>query len=415
MIVNRDLYIDALWERRHNGLIKIITGVRRCGKSFLLFRLFVERLRSQGVPDDHIICLALDDFANRRYQSDEALYEFVTSKIVDHEQYYVLLDEIQLVSGFEAVLNGFLHISNLDVYVTGSNSRFLSSDIVTEFRGRGDELRVRPLSFAEYYSTFDGSVDDAWERYSVYGGMPGLLEIANDKRKVAYLQQLFAQTYLQDIINRYNLRGNEEIGELMNVIASSAGSLTNTLTLTNTFNSSKRLHLSQDTVGRYLAYFQDSFLIEKAQRYDVRGRHYISTPMKYYFVDPGLRNACLNFRQLDKGCLMETIIYNELRLRGYLVDVGCVEVNRRLDGKNVRKQLEVDFVCNRGSQRIYIQSAYELWSEEKRSQEKQSMLNIKDSFRKIIIQRESIVPYYDDDGVWNLGLSDFLTHPEMLD
>ncbi len=415
MEVLRTNYVNQLWERRHNGLVKIITGVRRCGKSYLLFKLFKQRLLDEGVAPDHIISIALDDFANEAYLEPHNLFDFVKAQAKDTRMYYVLLDEIQLVSQFENVLNGFLHLSNVDVYVTGSNSRFLSSDIITEFRGRGDELRIYPLSFAEYYSVFDGTAEQAWKEYRIYGGMPGLLLMGSDERKAEYLKKLFEQTYFSDIINRYNLRGNEEIGELLDVLASSVGSLTNTLTLTNTFNSLKHLSISRPTVATYIQYLQDAFLLTQAKRYDVRGRKYIASPSKYYFVDAGLRNARLDFRQRDYGFVMENVIYNALCQCGWSVDVGMVEYNCKEDGKSVRKQLEVDFVCNKGSKRYYIQSAHEINSDDKYWQEIQSFQHIHDSFQRILIQNDDIKSYYDENGIRHIGLLDFLLHPEQID
>ena len=415
MEIKRDIYLNKLISKKHNGLVKVVTGVRRCGKSYLLFNLFKRKLMELGVQEDHIISFALDDYQNREYLNPDNLNQYVRARIVDKDIYYILLDEIQLVQNFEYLLNGFLHIPNADTYVTGSNSKFLSSDIITEFRGRGDEVRVYPLSFSEFLSVFDGTESGAWNNYQVYGGMPGLLSIGSENRKATYLQALFSQTYFQDIISRYNLRGNEEMEELMNVVASTIGTLTNPLTLTNTFISEKKMHITRDTVASYLQYMQDAFLIEKAQRYDVRGRHYIGTPMKYYFVDVGLRNARLNFRQNDYGHIMENVIYNELRMRGMSVDVGMVEVNCKEDGKSKRKQFEVDFVCNRGSQRYYIQSAYALYDEEKRQKEIKSLRHINDSFRKILVQKEPVLPYYDDNGFLNLSLPDFLTDETVID
>lgn len=415
MEAKRERYISSLLERRNNGLIKIVTGVRRCGKSYLLFNLFKRKLMDLGVHEDHIIALALDDYQHKEFLNPDNLNQYVRTKIEDNGMYYVLLDEIQLVPNFEYLLNGFLHIPNVDIYVTGSNSKFLSTDIITEFRGRGDEVRVFPLSFSEFLSVFDGTETEAWNNYQTFGGMPGLLTINNKDRKVSYLQALFSQTYFQDIVSRYNLRGNEEIEELMDVMASNIGTLTNPLTLTNTFISEKKMRISRDTVASYLHYMQDAFLIEKARRYDIRGKQYIGTPMKYYFVDVGLRNARLNFRQNDYGHIMENVIYNELRMRELSVDVGMVEINCKENGKSKRKQLEVDFVCNRGSQRYYIQSAYSIYDEEKRQQETQSLRYINDSFKKILIQKDSVLPYYDDNGFLNIGLFDFLTDEIAID
>lgn len=414
--VSRANYISELKNKRNNGLVKIITGIRRSGKSYLLFNLYKRYLLESGVSEEQIITLALDDFANRQYLEPEALYDYVTSRIVNDKTYYVLLDEIQMVKDFESVLNGFLHIQNIDTYVTGSNSKFLSSDIITEFRGRGDEIRIFPFSFAEYYSVVGGDKWDAWSKYCRYGGMPQTLNMTTAKEKESYLKRLFNQVYLSDIINRYKLRGHDEIDALTNVLASSIGGLTNPKRICDTFVSERNIKFTQPTVSRYIDYLEDSFLISKAMRFDVKGRKYIGTPMKYYFVDMGLRNARLNFRQQEETHLMENIIYNELIRRGYSVDVGVVEVSRKND-KNVlvRKQLEVDFVANMGSKRYYIQSAYELSDSEKIRQEKNSLLNIVDSFKKIIIQRNAMEPWHDDDGILWIGLMDFLLNEEIMD
>lgn len=414
--VDRKDYIAELRNKRHNGLIKIITGVRRSGKSYLLFTLYKRCLIEDGVDESQIISLALDDFKNRRYLNPEALYDYVTERIVNDRQYYILLDEIQLVEGFESVLNGFLHIPNADIYVTGSNSKFLSSDIITEFRGRGDEIRVYPFNFAEFYSVVGGDKWDAWGKYCRYGGMPQTLNMVTAKEKEAYLKGLFSQVYMTDIINRYKLRGQDEINTLTNILSSSIGALTNPKRICDTFASERSLKISQPTVSRYLDYLEDSFLVSKAMRYDVKGRKYISTPTKYYFVDVGLRNARLNFRQQEETHLMENIIYNELLRRGFSVDVGVVEITRQNDNSNpVRKQLEVDFVANMGSRRYYIQSAFELATPEKMAQEKNSLMHIDDSFKKIIIQHAPMEPWYDEDGILHLGLMDFLLKPESLD
>lgn len=405
--VSRKDYIETLKSKMHNGLVKIITGVRRCGKSYLLFTLFRRHLQESGISEDCIIALALDDFKNHKYLDAEALYEYVVQRITDdNKQYYILLDEIQLVTGFESVLNGFLHIRNVDLYVTGSNSRFLSTDIVTEFRGRGDEIRVYPFSFAEYYSVVMGDKWDAWSSYCRYGGMPQTLNIQTAKEKETYLKNLFSQVYLSDIINRYKLKGKAEIDALTNVLSSSIGALTNPKRICETFGSVAKVKLTQPTVSKYLDYLEDSFLVSKAMRYDVKGRKYIGTPTKYYFVDMGLRNARLNFRQIEETHIMENVIYNELLRRGYSVDVGIVEITETTNRR--RKQLEVDFVANMGSNRFYIQSAYELPTIEKEKQEKRSLLNIDDSFKKIVIQRNPVLPWYDDDGIFHLGLMDFL-------
>ncbi len=413
--VSRIDYIETLKSKRHNGLIKIITGVRRSGKSYLLFTLYKRFLLESGIEEDQVITLALDDFKNRKYLDPEALYEYVTSRIVDNRVYYILLDEIQLVKDFESILNGFLHIPHTDIYVTGSNSKFLSSDIITEFRGRGDEIRVYPFSFAEFYSVTGGDKWDAWSKYCRYGGMPQTLNIQSPKEKEAYLKGLFSQVYLSDIINRYKLRGQDEIDTLTNILSSSIGALTNPKRISDTFTSERNLKVSQPTVSKYLSYLEDSFLVSKAMRYDVKGRKYIGTPMKYYFVDVGLRNARLNFRQQEETHIMENIIYNELLRRGFSVDVGVVETSVLNDNAHpVRKQLEVDFVANMGSNRYYIQSAFELATPEKVLQEKNSLINIEDSFKKVIIQRNPVEPWYDEDGVFRIGLMDFLLNPEII-
>lgn len=416
MRIQRDVYLNQLIDKKINGLIKVVTGIRRCGKSYLLFTLFRQHLLDSGVPDDHIIALALDDFANRRYASPEALYDYVRTAIRDDGQYYVLLDEIQLVPQFESVLNGFLRIQNADIYVTGSNSKFLSSDIITEFRGRGDEIRVYPLSFAEYRSAVEGDFDHVWQDYILYGGMPLVLSQNTDTAKAKYLKNLIDQVYLSDIINRYSLRGREEVGELLNIMASNIGSLTNPLRLSNTFASVSQLQLSKDTIATYLDYFVDAFILQKAYRYDIKGNKYINTPLKYYFVDMGIRNARLNFRQHEETHLMENVIYNELLIRGFSVDVGVVESTAKIStGKYARTQLEVDFVANKGGQRIYIQSVFSLADPQKMRQEQQSVLRIADSFAKVLIQRPYCKPWRTDDGLLVICLEDFLLHPELLE
>lgn len=413
--VDRKDYIDWLLRKRGNGLIKIITGVRRCGKSYLLFKLFRRKLIESGVDEDHIIALALDDFSNKKYHNPEELYNYVKNRIKDEEKYYILLDEIQLVDDFVYVLNGFLHISNVDVYVTGSNSRFLSSDIITEFRGRGDEIRIYPFSFAEISNISDFDKEKLWTMYCRYGGMPLVWSMDFDDERESYLKNLFEQVYLSDIINRYKLKGHDEIGVLTNVLASSIGSLTNPQRLANTFQSSSNLKLSQFTISSYIDYLIDSFLIERVHRFDVKGRKYIGTPMKYYFVDVGLRNARLNFRQQEENHIMENIIYNELLRRRYSVDVGVVPVNEKQENKYVKKQLEIDFIANKGDKRYYIQSAYEISNEEKIRQELQSFRNVDDSFKKIIIQRIPTKPWYNEQGVLYMSIMDFLLNPDSLE
>lgn len=414
MIIKRDFYLSKLIQHKKNGLVKIITGIRRCGKSYLLFKLFRDHLLENGIKEDHIISVALDDFGNRKLQNPDELYNYVKSQIIDGEDYFILLDEIQLVPEFESVINGFMHIDNADIYVTGSNSKFLSSDIITEFRGRGDEIRVYPLNFSEFYSVYGGDFDNAWIMYCNYGGMPLCLSMETLADKAKYLTGLFDTTYLADIINRNNLRGNEEINELTDVLASSIGSLTNPLKIANTFASSKNVKLSANTISNYLNYLQDAFLVEKAVRYDIKGKKYINTPAKYYFVDMGLRNARLSFRQQEYTHIMENVIYNELRLRGYSVDVGVVENIGKEEGFSVRKSFEVDFVVNLGNRRYYIQSAYNIPTEEKMAQEQASLLSINDAFRKIIIVNQPIMSGYNEQGILMLSLQDFLMNPEKV-
>ena len=414
MIIKRDFYLSKLIQHKKNGLVKIITGIRRCGKSYLLFKLFRDHLLENGIKEDHIISVALDDFGNRKLQNPDELYNYVKSQIIDGEDYFILLDEIQLVPEFESVINGFMHIDNADIYVTGSNSKFLSSDIITEFRGRGDEIRVYPLNFSEFYSVYGGDFDNAWIMYCNYGGMPLCLSMETLADKAKYLTGLFDTTYLADIINRNNLRGNEEINELTDVLASSIGSLTNPLKIANTFASSKNVKLSANTISNYLNYLQDAFLVEKAVRYDIKGKKYINTPAKYYFVDMGLRNARLSFRQQEYTHIMENVIYNELRLRGYSVDVGVVENVGKEEGFSVRKSFEVDFVVNLGNRRYYIQSAYNIPTEEKMAQEQASLLSINDAFRKIIIVNQPIMSGYNEQGILMLSLQDFLMNPEKV-
>lgn len=414
MEIKRDFYLNKLIKHQKNGMVKIVTGVRRCGKSYLLFKLFRDYLIGSGVPADHIIAIALDDYGNKALQNPDELYQHIKNAVADDGEYYILLDEIQLVSDFESVINGFLHIPNADIYVTGSNSKFLSSDIITEFRGRGDEIRVYPLNFSEFYSAYGGEFDKAWVMYCNYGGMPLCLSMQTQEDKAKYLTNLFETTYLADIINRNSLRGNSEIGELTDVLASSIGSLTNPLKLSNTFGSTKNVKLSANTISTYLDFLQDAFLIEKAVRYDIKGKKYINTPAKYYFVDMGLRNARLSFRQQEYTHIMENVIYNELRLRGYSVDVGVVENVSRENGEFARNKLEVDFVVNSGNKRYYIQSAYNIASEDKMRQEQASLLSINDAFRKIIIVNQPIMSGYNEQGILMLSLQDFLMEPEKV-
>lgn len=409
-IIQRDFYLNQLINHKHNGFIKIVSGIRRCGKSYLLSELFRTHLLETGVNEDHIIHLALDDYANKKYRNPDNCYHYVNSKISDDKMHYLLIDEVQMMEAFEDVLNGFLHIRNLDVYVTGSNSKFLSTDIVTEFRGRGDEIRVYPLSFAEYYSTKGGDWSDAWSEYCTFGGMPALFAFKTNEEKVKYLQNLYKETYLKDMIARNSIQHSEELDELLSIISSSVGGLLNPQKLADTFKS-KKISLSVPTIKQYLDYLLDSFLIEKALRYDIKGKKYINTPSKYYFTDVGLRNAKIDFRQHEETHLMENIIFNELNVRGYKVDVGVLEIAE----KGKEKKVEVDFVVNNGSKRYYIQSAYALPTVEKREQEERPLLNIPDSFKKIIIVGGSRLPNYDENGILIMGLKEFLLNPNSLD
>ncbi len=415
MEIKRDYYLNQLISHKHNGLIKIVSGIRRCGKSYLLSELFRNHLLSEGVKEDHIIGLALDDFEQKQYRNPEVCYAYVKSCLTDDKMYYLLLDEVQMMADFEDVLNGFLHIKNLDVYVTGSNSKFLSSDVVTEFRGRGNEIRVYPFSFAEYYSAVGGSWDEAWREYYTYGGMPQTLSIQSDDDKMKYLHDLFKETYIRDIEERNKIKNNEELEELVNVVASGIGCLTNPQKLAHTFNSLKHIEISAPTIKQYLDYLQDSFIISKVLRYDIKGKKYINTPSKYYFTDVGLRNACLNFRQQEETHLMENIIYNELNIRGYDVDVGELEILEKSNSGYKEKKVEVDFVANKGNKKYYVQSAMQLPNAEKQEQEKRPLLKIADSFKKIIVVKDNIKPYHDDNGIGFIGLKDFLLDIKSLD
>lgn len=414
--IKRDLYLNKLIDRKDNDLIKIITGIRRCGKSYLLDPLFKNYLIESGVKEDHIIKLELDSIENKEFQDPIKLYEFIMNQVKDEDMYYILLDEIQKVNDFESVLNSFLRKKNLDVYVTGSNSKFLSSDIVTEFRGRGDEIRVYPLSFAEFASGFDGDINEAFKEYSTYGGMPYILSRKTDESKSEYLNNLLKNTYINDIVERNNIQREDVLDTITKILASSIGSLTNPLKIENTFKSNNINGITSPTINVYLNYLLDAFLVNKADRYDIKGKKYISTPSKYYYTDIGLRNAKLNFRQQEETHIMENIIYNELLIRGYNVDVGVVELNTTDDnGNNIRKQLEVDFVCNQGSKRYYIQSAFSIPDSEKMEQETKSLNNIGDSFKKIIIVKDNIKLWRDDNGIVIMSLEEFLLNPNSLD
>ena len=415
MQIKRNYYLQQLIDGKKNGLIKIITGIRRCGKSYLLFTLFRQHLIASGVPDDHIIRIALDDIENEELRAPLVLYKNIKARMIDDELYYILLDEVQLVPRFEEVLNSLLRIDNADVYVTGSNSKFLSSDIITEFRGRGDEIHLYPLSLSEYCEGTGQEPRDAWKDYYTYGGLPHVLALETEKKKLDYLTNLFESVYLIDVIERHKIKNKSEFEELVRIVASGIGAPTNPAKLSNTFKSVKKVNISSVTIDRYLSYMQDAFIIEKAIRYDIKGKKYIGSLAKYYFSDLGIRNAILGLRQQEETLIMENILYNELRRRGCKVDVGMMEqryVDK--DGKWQRKQLEVDFVVNEGSQRYYIQSALALPDEEKRQQEMASLLKINDSFKKIIVVKDDIKPWRDENGILTIGLIDFLMDDNCL-
>lgn len=432
MIIKRDRYLQKLIAKKDNGLIKIITGIRRCGKSFLLFNLYHEYLNSVGIDDVHIIELALDEAMNARYRNPMELDAYIRSKVKDSSQrYYIFIDEIQMTVsipnpyindksariGFVDVLLGLMKIRNADIYVTGSNSRMLSSDIMTEFRGRGDEIRVSPLTYGEFYPAFEGDKRHAWREYYTYGGMPLILSQKSHEEKSKYLKDLFAKTYVTDVLEHNRIANDQSVLEdLLNVVSSSVGSLTNPTKLSNTFKSVKHTQISSNTISKYLDFFIDAFIMRKAQRYDIKGKRYINSLMKYYFTDVGLRNARLNFRQQEENHIMENVIFNELAAREFDVDVGVVEYNH-LDekGKKVRTQLEVDFVANNGSRRYYIQSAFLIDSEEKRKQEINSLMRVPDSFRKIVVVRDDILPWHDDNGILYVGIEQFLLDERIMD
>lgn len=409
--IKRDVYLNKLISRKENGLIKIITGIRRCGKSYLLDSLFKNHLLESGVKEDHIIKLELDKEENIKYRDSHELNEYIKSQIKDKNMYYILLDEIQMVDGFESVLNGFLYERNLDVYVTGSNSKFLSSDIITEFRGRGDEIKVFPLSFSEYAEAFKGDKQDAWKEYVIYGGLPLILSKKTDEEKSKYLKDLFDQTYIKDIIERNNIQRVDILDSIINMLASSVGSLTNPKKIYDTFVSNGEKEISSNTVNSYIKYIEDSFIVNKSDRYDVKGKKYIQTPQKYYFSDIGLRNARLNFRQQEENHIMENIIYNELIVRGYNVDVGVVEV--RDENKN-RKQLEIDFVCNLGNKRYYVQSTLNLDTREKTIQEERPLMNVNDNFKKIIVVKDNMKHWITEEGILVVGIQEFLLDKNSL-
>ena len=416
MDIKRDKYLNDLINRMHNGMIKVVTGIRRCGKSYLLFNIFKNYLLEQGVPASHIIMIELDQRKNKKYRDPDVILDYIESLIEEDGQYYIMLDEVQMLQEFEEVLNSLLHIRNADVYVTGSNSKFLSKDVITEFRGRGDEIHIYPLTFKEFMEAYDGDMYHGWAEYVVYGGLPLTVTMKTEEQKISYLTNLFKETYLRDIIERYHIEKIQELEDLINILASSIGSLTNPPKLEATFKSVIQSTISLNTIRQYIEYLEAAFIINKANRYNVKGRKYIGTPLKYYFEDVGLRNARLGFRQVEETHLMENVIYNELRSRGYSVDVGMVEkrgVNK--DGKEYRSQLEIDFVANLGSNRYYIQSAFSMPTEEKRIQEKASLVNINDSFKKIIIVKDIVNVTRDEAGITTMSIYDFLLKENSLE
>ena len=416
MEVKRETYLQQLIQRKDNGMIKVITGIRRCGKSFLLFHIYKRYLMENGVDADHIIEIALDGIENEELIDPKVCFRYIKDSIKDQNKYYVLLDEVQFMPRFEEVLNSLLRMNNIDIYVTGSNSKFLSSDIVTEFRGRGDEVRIYPFSFAEFYSVYDGDYDDAWDDYMTYGGLPQLVEFQTERQKAEYLKNIFTNVYLKDVIERNKIQNVDEIGILVDVLASSIGAPTNPSKIANTFASERQMTYTNKTISNHIEYLTEAFLISKANRYNIKGRKYIGANLKYYFTDLGLRNARLNFRQQEPTHIMENIVYNELKIRGYNVDVGVVDIfDKDKNGKRVRKQLEVDFVVNQGNKRYYIQVAYDMSSEEKQTQEFKSLRNIPDSFKKIVIVNGSKKPWRNDEGFVIMGMKYFLLKSESLE
>lgn len=415
MVIERNKYLQELVSCRHNGLVKIITGMRRCGKSFLLFRLFRKFLEDNGVANDHIVEMAFDDYAFKEFRNPDKFYAYVKGRIIDDQPYYILLDEVQMLDEFEDVLNGLLHIPNADVYVTGSNAKFLSKDIITEFRGRGYQIHVSPLSFAEFMSVYEGDREDGWNEYLLYGGLPPVVLLKTEEEKVKLLDSLLAETYIIDVVNRNKIKNDSELNDLFKILASGIGGLTNPQRLSNTFQSVKNVSISPATIKKYIECLSDAFLLESCNRYDVKGRKYIGTPLKYYFSDLGIRNAMLGFRQQEKTHLMENAVYNELCARGYSVDVGNVKVNTVDEkGTKVRRMLEVDFVCNRGYKRCYIQSALSLPDRENMQQESASLLRIDDSFMKYVITGDRIKKYQNDDGIVIMNVLDFLLDEQSV-
>ena len=416
MEIKRDRYLNLLISKKHNGLIKVITGMRRCGKSYLLFNLFKDYLISEGIEESHIIEIAFDAYENKQFRDPDVLYPYLKEQIKDDGMYYVLLDEVQLLGEFEAILNSLTRMKNVDVYVTGSNARFLSKDVITEFRGRGDEVHMYPLSFAEFMSVYPGTKQDGWNEYVLYGGLPLVLSFATPDQKIAFLKSLFEETYISDIVGRHNIRNKAELEELLNILSSAIGSLTNPEKLSATFRSVKNKKISSATIRKYIDYLCDSFLIDSAVRYDVKGKKYIDTPVKYYFTDMGLRNARLNFRQLEETHSMENIIFNELKIRGFNVDVGVIiQYDTNEKGNSIRKQLEIDFVCNKGSKRYYIQSAYAIPDQAKMEQEQRSLMLTGDFFKRIIITKDTPAPHYNENGFLIMSVYDFLLDENSLD
>ena len=416
MEIARNDYLQQLILRKSNGMIKIITGIRRCGKSFLLFQIFKKYLLKNGVDEGHVIEIALDGIANEELRDPKICYQYVKTAVKDDERYYLLLDEIQFMPRFEEVLNSLLRISNIDIYVTGSNSRFLSSDIVTEFRGRGDEIRVYPLSFAEFYSACDGEYEDVWNDYMIYGGLPQVAGFQTERQKAEYLKNIFTNVYLKDVVERNGIQSMDDLNTLVDILASVIGAPTNPTRISNTFASERQISYTNKTISRHIDYLEEAFLISKSNRYDIKGRKYIGANLKYYFTDLGLRNARLNFRQQEPTHIMENIVYNELLIRGYHVDTGIIDVyGKNQEGKRVRKQLEVDFVVNQGSQRYYIQVAYDMSSKEKQAQEFYSLRNIPDSFKKIVIASGTAKPWRNEEGFVIMGMRYFLLNLDSLE
>lgn len=415
MEIKRDYYLNKLIQKKQNQLIKIVTGIRRCGKSYLLDPIFKNYLLENGVDSDHIIKLELDSIENMEYLDPKKLYDYVMGKVIDDKTYYILLDEIQKVENFESVLNSFLRKKNLDVYVTGSNSKFLSSDIVTEFRGRGDEIRVYPLSFSEFMSIYKGNSIEGFDEYILYGGLPLIATFKTAEEKIGYLSYQCDNVYINDVIERNDIRNDAELRTLIEVISSSIGSLTNPTKLFNTFVSKGNKNITTKTIALYLKYLEEAFLVEKAKRYDIKGKKYIETPAKYYFVDIGIRNSLINFRQIEKNHIMENILFTELKKRGFNVDIGVVEKRQSNgNGKKEYKQLEIDFVVNKGSEKYYIQSAYSIMDDDKRSQELQSLLSVDDSFKKIVVVYDHFIKWQDEHGIIYMSIYDFLLNENSL-